>query len=175
MKCRSRSCYVRQPSRLRWASIRSNGDPARAATRAGPFLTERRHYNHRANTRVGKGALCAVPTDRACRPAHRNGGHAIDRAFARPLSFAHPTAPLRRKSILTHMGVRRDNSMENARRNETATCFEALDCFAYARKGGESPRRGRCPPNDVATPRKTPAHHVPAGRTPPLSRRRSNH
>src|SRR4051794_29322718 len=58
--------------------------------------------------RVGKGALCAVPTDRGCRPAHRNGGHAIDRAFARPLSFAHPTVPLRRKSILTHIGERRD-------------------------------------------------------------------
>ena len=45
MKCRSRSCYVRQPLRLRWASIRSIGGPARAATRAGPFLTERCQYN----------------------------------------------------------------------------------------------------------------------------------
>src|SRR5258708_5542276 len=45
MKCRSRSRYDDSPKRLRWASIRSIGGPARAATRAGPFLRERGQYN----------------------------------------------------------------------------------------------------------------------------------
>jgi len=33
------------PKRLRWATIRSIGGPARAATRAGPFLVERAQSN----------------------------------------------------------------------------------------------------------------------------------
>ena len=41
------------PKRLRLAAIRPIGGPARAATWAGKFLTERIAISHRADTRVG--------------------------------------------------------------------------------------------------------------------------
>jgi hypothetical protein len=40
---------------------------------------------------VGKGALGAVPTILESNGFALNGGHAIGRAFARPVGFAHPT------------------------------------------------------------------------------------
>src|SRR5881394_185032 len=63
MKRRPRSCYERQPKRLRWASIRSIGGPVRVATRAGPFLTERPQYNPMRLYKGGqRRTRCAVPT-----------------------------------------------------------------------------------------------------------------
>src|ERR1700756_131373 len=89
MKGRPRSCYETQPSRLRWASIRSIGGPVRVAARAGPFLTERAIVIHHANTRVGKAAASAVARRakaEACPPSRAQCGRWTRRkdAVARP-------------------------------------------------------------------------------------------
>src|SRR6516164_793522 len=62
MKSRPRSCYKREPTRLRLGAIRRSGGPAWAATRAGPFLTERANIAGRANTRLGRAAVARPNT-----------------------------------------------------------------------------------------------------------------
>src|SRR5262245_10128568 len=73
----------RQPSRLRWASIRSIGGPVRVAARAGPFLMERCHCKSACLYKGGQRrdfALCPPSAHESCEEVGT-------------LRFAHPTQP----------------------------------------------------------------------------------
>src|ERR1700733_5139776 len=53
------------PSRLRWVTIRPVGDPARAAARAGSFLSERSQCNDSCSYKDG---LSSCETHHSARP-----------------------------------------------------------------------------------------------------------
>src|SRR5262245_60855685 len=88
----------RQPSRLRWASIRSIGGPVRVAARAGPFLMERCHCKSACLYKGGQRRASRAPCPPPRPTLAEDGGHGAS-ALAHPTRGSFPTPPVVQEAL----------------------------------------------------------------------------